>query len=445
MNIILVLIDALRADHLSCYGYPKRTSPNIDSIAKRGVLFENAVSPSNWTLPSIYSIITGKYPSTLKIAWWDQKISERFTVFPEVLAEHGYHTGLFTPFKALLNPQSFCSHFKETRQVKVQDNIPLIVKDWVDRHDDSFLFLHVGEYVHEPYFAERKYVSLFLDESIDPEKMLASPTVDSLTSRSSAFKNIRKLIAMLNTRRIRLTRDQMKYLLAAYDAGIFTVDDIVGRMHEAVRERGKDYFFIISADHGQAFMEHGVFGHGLTLYDELIHVPLIFDLNGGRSCRIPDAVQLMDLCPTILDLLEIPRQDGFNCRSLLPLLDGGSFPGRGCIAESYPFISLRKSDCKLITKHTKLANRDEIFNPVASSWKKRLLTRFLHYLPDKLYHLDTDPGERKNMARKDPKRYRALLAEVNEISKNFNVDSHLPVEVGIDEEIKKQLVDLGYM
>lgn len=445
MNIVIILIDALRADHLGCYRYPKKTSPHIDRIAEKGILFENAVSQSNWTLPSLYSLVTGRYPSTLQISWWDQKINDRFIVLPNLLSENGYHTGLYTPFKALLNPKSFCSHFSETRQIKTQDNIPVVMKDWVKQHDNSFLLFHIGEYIHEPYFADKKYVSMFLDDDLDAEKISGSKVIDSLTSRTSAFKNIRNLIMKINARMIRLSKAEIKYLMSAYDAGIFCVDEIVGRIYNVVREHSRDYLFIITADHGQAFMEHNFFGHGLSLYEELIHVPLIADFNGRHSLRIPDPVQLMDLCPTILDLLQLSSGSLFNGDSLMPLLNNHHFSNRGCISESYPYISLRKTDYKLITQHTRLANAAEIFNPVEKSWKKKLLTRFLHHLPDKLFNIKEDAGERYNIWRREKTVYRALMTEINQIAKRFNTENLQPNEVGIDEEIKKQLIDLGYL
>jgi len=445
MNIVILLIDALRADHLGCYRYPKKTSPHMDRIAEKSALFENAISQTNWTLPSLYSLMTGRYPSSLQISWWDQKINEKFTVLPQLLAENGYHTGLYTPFKALLNPKSFCSHFHETRQIKTQDHIPAVMKEWVKRHEHSFLLFHIGEYVHEPFFADKKYVSMFLDDDIDAEKISGSNVIDSLTSRTSAFKNIRKLIMKINAGMIRLSKAEIQYLMSAYDAGIFCVDEMVGQIYNVMREQSKDYLFIITADHGQAFMEHNFFGHGLSLYEELIHVPLIADFNGRHSLRVPDPVQLMDLCPTILDLLKLSPKSPLNGDSLMPLLNHHRFPDRGCISESYPYLSLRKADYKLITKHTRLANADEIFNPVEKSWKKKLLTRFLHYLPDKLFNLNEDPGERHNIRRREPAVYGTLVAEINEIAKRFNTEDLRPEEVGIDEEIKKQLIDLGYL
>ena len=445
MNICIILLDCLRADHLGCYGYPKHTSPNIDAIATESLIFENAISQSNWTYPSLYSMITGRYPSSLKIAWWDQRVNEKVMVLPELLARSSYQTGLFTFFKGLLNPDCFCSHFKETKQLKVKDNLPKALEQWITSYEKSFLLLHIGEYIHEPFYADKQYIKRFLEDDIDPEKMATSPVVDSLTSRTIASKNMRKVMAKINTKLTRLTKEQIKYLLAAYDAGICYIDRIVGELHQIVKNNSKNYLFIILADHGQAFMEHGVFGHGLTLYEELIHVPLIIDFNNKYRGRIANTVQLMDICPTILDILGVRCNNVMDGTSLLPFFKGDTVSERWCAAEGYPYVSMRNNNYKLITKYTKLNNYKEIFNPVAKSWKRRLLANLLHYLPDKVFNMETDPYEKNNLVWKRRNIYHSLMTEVNEIAKRFTIESLPSTEVGVDEAIKKQLEDLGYI
>ncbi len=445
MNICVILIDALRADHLGCYGYPKKTSPHIDAIAQKSLLFENAISQCNWTYPSFYSLITGRYPSSLKISWWDQRVNENVPVLPTTLACNDYHSGLVTFFKAFLNPGCFCSHFDEAKELKIKDDLPKYLDGWLRSYDNSFLLLHMGEFIHEPFISERKYVEMFLDEGIDVEKMVANKVIDSLTSRRITAKKMRKVISMINTKLIRLDQEKIKYLLAAYDAGIYYIDNIVSSLYDSVRENSKDYLFIIIADHGQAFMEHGVFGHGLTLYEELVHVPLIVDLNGKYYGKIPDTVQLMDLFPTILEILGIEFNHIIDGNSLWPFFNGNTLPDRGCISEGYPYLCLRKGNHKLTTQYTKLDNYKEIFNPIAKSWKRKLLTKAIHYLPDKLFNLENDPEEKNNLLRKNKELYGSLMKEINEIAKRFTLENRSAIEIGIDDEIKKQLEALGYI
>ncbi|MBI5740239.1 MAG: sulfatase [Nitrospirae bacterium] len=445
MNICILLLDCLRADHLSCYGYPKPTSPNIDAVAREGLLFEDAVSQSNWTYPSVYSMMTGRYPSSLAVSWWDQRVNENVPLLPEILSANGYRTGLITSFKGLLNPRCFCSHFQENEQLKIKDDLPGAVRKWTRKHDNSFLFLHIGEFVHEPFFAERKYIEMFLENGVNAEKASASKAVDALTSRTIASKDMRKVMSRINMKMTRLSGPEIAYLKAAYDAGIYCADRIVNEIYSVIRGSNKEYCFILLADHGQALMEHGVFGHGLTLYEELIHVPLIMDLSGRLKGKVSTPVQLMDLFPTILELLGIEHDNIIDGHSLMPLIHDRPFPERGTVAEGYPYLCVRKGGHKLITKYSRLKNYTEIYNPVAKSWKRKLLTRALHYLPDKVFSLGNDREERKNLAMREGALYRSLLDEINEIAKRFTLQCRPAHEVGIDEEILRQLKDLGYI
>lgn len=448
MKICILLVDCLRADHLGCYGYNKNTSPHLDEIAQKSFLFARAISQCNWTFPSVYSMITARYPSTHKVSWWDQKINERFPTLPEILAKNGYHTGLFTPFKGLLNVKSFCQHFQERKEIKIAD-MPSSFSDWLNRSENSFLFLHTAEYVHEPFYADREYVRMFLADGGEAERAADSGIVEALTSRDTTFKNIRRLITRINTRRARLTGKQVEYLRAAYDAGIFYVDKFIGQIYRLIRENCRDYIFIITSDHGQALMEHKIFGHGLSLYEELVHVPLIIDVNGRYTGRSSSPVQLIDLYPTIMDLLDIPGKSSLDGASLVSLFGGGRFPERPCISEGFPYISLTKNGYKMITKYTRLAgykkSSDSFAKSLEGSWKKKTLARVLHYLPDQLFCLKKDPDEKKNLLWQEKIRYNSLKEELNQLYARINSEGMSPLEVGIDEEIAKQLEALGYI
>ena len=107
-------------------------------------------------------MIAGKYPPKLKINWMDQKINSDFVVLPEYLAEKGYLTGIFTPFKMLLNSNAFSSHFAESKEVVLNEKALTEFRAWLKKSKNSFLFFHTAEYVHEPYFADKNTVKMFL-------------------------------------------------------------------------------------------------------------------------------------------------------------------------------------------------------------------------------------------------------------------------------------------
>ena len=160
MEIVIFIVDFLRAANLGCYGYDKNTSPNIDTIASKNVLFKNATAQSNWTYPSLYSLLSGKYPSKLNISSFGQKINRSLKVLPEFLSEKGFHTAIFSCFKHLIDALTFGSHFDEAVYTKLNDNAVDIFRKWVNSKKDSFLLFHIGEYTHEPHCAEKKNMSV---------------------------------------------------------------------------------------------------------------------------------------------------------------------------------------------------------------------------------------------------------------------------------------------
>jgi arylsulfatase A-like enzyme len=455
MNICLVHIDALRADHLGCYGYHKQTSPNIDLIAQDSVLFENAVSQSNWTYQSVCSIISGRYPSVLQLKWFDQKLNKKFAVLPEILAERGYHTGIFSMFKVLLNPYTFGSYFHDREYLELDDHSPVFVKDWLRQHPRNFLYLHIGQYVHEPFFADENYVRKFMQSDSEKELLSPSRAVKVLTSKDGVVDDdmlIRSVIGKINKGLIRLTKSEIEYLLACYDAGINLVDGIIGKLHKVFKDDGRDYIFILISDHGQCFLEHGYFGHGRNLYDEVTKVPIIIDYNGAHRQRVSEPVQLMDICPTLLNMLGLEnnlQQDGV---SFAPVFNGEGLNERFAVSEGYPYLSIRNKSHKLITTYSKIWGFKESLNRLGykkgarvGSWRKDLFGLYLHYAPDKLFSLIEDKEERFNLRWREKKIYQQLSSRLKNIFEKVARESLPPEDIELNSEIKEQLTSLGYL
>jgi len=449
MNICVLIIDCLRPDHLGCYGYHKNTSPNIDAIASKGVLFENAYAQTNWTYPSLYSLISSKYPSALNVNWWDKKINKNINVLPEFLAKRGYQTGVFSSFKALLNPSTFAGHFNVSKEVSLDNNAVPEFQEWVDENENSFLLFHTSEYVHEPYNADKEYVSRFLEA--DEEVGSRSDVVKCLTAQGSADANMRNIIGKLNKRLISLSDKELRYLLACYDAGIYYVDSIVGKMHRIIKESGKDYMFMLIADHGQAFQEHGYFAHGLSLYDEILKVPLIVDYNGSHSLKVSEAVQLMDIFPSILDVLGMKGNFKMEGSSFAPAFNGKKITDKAIFSEGYPHVSIRDEGYKLISAYSKFWSHKEIlskFNDgtASGSWKRDLMSFYLRFCPDKLYNIQDDKEEKTNLIRKEKEIHRKLKLKLkNILERILREDLSSSSETVIDDEMEKQLKSLGYL
>ena len=389
MKVIILLVDSLRADHMGCYGYSKNTSPHIDDIARRNMLFENAISQSNWTYPSIYAMISGRYPSVLQIKWFDQRINSSFKVLPEFMEEQGFHTAIFSSFKILLNPSGFSGHFKERQEVRLNDSTPAIFLNWLKQHKDSFLFFHIGDYVHGPHCVDKKYVNQFIekDNRIEDDKL--SDALRALTTIDHDIR-VRDVVRKINMKRTVLTDRELRYLLACYDGGVFYTDMIIGEMHKILKENCDEYLFIVTADHGEAFMEHNIYGHGYHLYDELIRVPLVIDYSGKYQQRISETVQHMDFFPTIADVLGFKVNFAMNGTSFAEGFERGHIQPRYAISEGYPFISIRNHEYKLLYTYSKFWSVNKLLSRFGKesgkrtkTWKRNLHSILLRYTPDR--------------------------------------------------------------
>jgi len=304
---------------LGCYGYGKDTSPNIDEMAANGACFGNAFAQSNWTYPSFYSMFSGRYPSVLRVSAFDQKIDSSVRLLPERLAKAGFATAIFSGFKVLLNQDAFSGHFNE-RACVCLDDAPKTISDWFAVHDDAFLLFHEIEYIHEPFHACDELVDEFLPDSSIRSKALSNSAVRSLTTASDKGGDLRRAIGRVNKRLDRLSSTDIEYMLACYNAGIRRVDRDIAAIRSAVLDQPGENMLIVCSDHGQMFMEHGLFGHGLSVHDEVLRVPLVIEGTGIRQGMITECVQLLDIFPTIFEFAGLENADPCDGRSLMPAL-----------------------------------------------------------------------------------------------------------------------------
>ncbi len=453
LSICIIVVDSMRADHLSCYGYKKKTSPNIDTISEDSLVFQNAIAQSNGTFRSMYSLISGKYPIQHGIKWFDQRINEAFVTLPEILQKHGYHTTIFSSFRSLINPSTFGGHFRERRLTYINEDTLRFMTNRFKNNKKTFSIFHIGDYVHEPYYADKRYVDMFYEGGY--EGLEFDDTLNALTSLElrNLAEPMKDIIRKLNMHTRRLTKKQLSYIIACYDAGIYYVDMFIGKFYEIFKSENKNYLFIITADHGQCFFEHGFHGHGLHLYDEVIRVPLIFNMNDGRRNVIDEPVQHIDLYPTLLEILELKSEiknlDGI---SLSPFFSQQKVESsnRIAISESHPFISIREKNYKLITTHFRLEKYKGILRALFSNLRNKRIRRFLFniyalFSSDKLYNLNNDPKEKNNIKNKEKTIYRQLREKLEIIFNNVQKKNAEPLNLDIDDEIKRQLKNLGYM
>ncbi len=313
-NLIMVSIDTLRADRLGAYGYDRDTSPSIDALAARGVRFETVVAASSWTAPSHMTLMTGLHPTTHGVTE-RRKLPDGITTLAQVLRENGYTTYANTAGAFLSRRFAFDRGFEVFDQSKAafQDTLKRFgvtlfsARKRLERFPTDqpfFFFLHTYD-VHCPYKAPREYAQMFRTR----------PRKDHLDVSTCKGEWRRNAAAY--------TPGQLRFLSDQYDAGIRDVDAALGEFVDFLDESGllDTTLLIVLSDHGEEFAEHGRVDHAWTLHIESLKVPLIFVAPGLEPRVVRQGVGLVDVMPTVLEILDIPAPP-VEGRSLVPLLMG---------------------------------------------------------------------------------------------------------------------------
>ena len=295
---VLISIDTLRADHLGCYGYPRPTSPFLDELARRATLFEEAYAPYPSTLVSHMSIFTGLYPREHGVLPPSSVLSPAVETLPEVFQRHGFRTAGFTEGGFVSARFGFRRGFDVFVGRDRHGDRPVASTfrrglDYVASlapRDRFFLFLHTYA-VHTPYDAPEEYQRLFWPG--DPPEDAIPASGPSLIRQNMTGKRPRQAV--------------IDWLEARYDAGIRQTDDVLRHFFAELARLGlaDQATVVITADHGEEFMEHGLFNH-TQLYRETLHVPLLVVHPDQRSAaRQGGIVQLVDLAPTLYELARV--------------------------------------------------------------------------------------------------------------------------------------------
>ena len=296
-NVILISLDTVRADHLGCYGDQHAQTPVLDRLATNGVLFEEAISNSSWTLPGHGGMLTGVQPTALGLFKVTDRLDAKALTMAEVFHEHGFDTGAIASYILLDKVYGFDQGFEYFDYVDHQPAAQVVDKAiaYVSQRQQQkfFLFLHLYD-AHWPYEPELSTARRFWPHGVGTE---LHDLLDTGDYARFALKVLRGP---------RLFND---YCLAMYNGELHDVDKQLGRLFKFLLKQGLDNrtVIVVTSDHGEEFLEHGLFGHGLTLYDESLHVPLImrFPHLLPSGVRVKGQVQLLDLFPTLLGLTGI--------------------------------------------------------------------------------------------------------------------------------------------
>jgi arylsulfatase A-like enzyme len=330
-NILMVVIDTLRADRLGCYGNDQGLTPFLDSLAARGVVFHRAYAPSSWTSPSVASLFTSRFPSQHGVIRIGAAPSATEITLAEILRDNGYASGGFSAnviltgradtssngsrvsgsgfgqgfdyFEAKAPKRSAGVRLRGLWATERADEVNRDALQWLDglaqsRQSPVFLYLQYME-THIPYAPDET----FLRHTCAGHEL---PKVGQVNFRALAGNKIGVDDSML--REIRAT----------YDAEVMSADAGLRSLFSQLAERGflDDAIVVVTSDHGEEFKDHGLLGHGKTLYNELIRVPLLI-LVPGQSERVDvwDVVSLVDVAPTLVEWLQVERPDSFEGRS----------------------------------------------------------------------------------------------------------------------------------
>lgn len=337
-NFVVVLADTLRADHLSCYGYRRPTTPNLDAVAEQSILFEQCFSNAAWTLPATASLLTGAHPLVHRTAVpeWSEEGRARgfqFQVLPEslpttasALREHGYTTGWFQA-----NPNASADrglgrgfhHFFFDMNTDPDTHMDAVL-EWLENEAEEpfYAYIHLID-PHEPYSADPKIFARLhgerLEEALErlPEKEREQLRDYHKRSWSDLFIDKDRL----DTSDLRaFSGPAVQYFKGLYDSEIRQVDQAFGRLQEWMHNRGlhRRTITMVTSDHGEAFGEDNLFYHGSSLHDPQIHVPFFVALPGLQGgTRVPWTVSLSDLHPTILGLAGVSDPASGAARGLL--------------------------------------------------------------------------------------------------------------------------------
>ena len=315
-NVVLITIDTLRADHLSCYGYDRNTSPNIDSIAEKGSIFKNVLAPSSWTAPAVVSLLTSVYPinhgvnhgigyrknETLHI---QEVFSSELVTLAEILKEHGYTTFGAVSNLHLSEQFGFARGFDYFKCLSFRA-APLVNKtvySWENKikHSDKFfLWVHYFD-PHHYFHARTPWIEDYTSRELTDQLNLSKKTWAELSNLIPAFKEYPQALSNL---------------VALYDSEINFVDSHIGELIQKF-ELNKDTLLIITSDHGEEFLEHNELGHGKNLYRETTDIPLIIKLpESSTRSIVKEHVSLVDVMPTIFRFLDIDLPDHLLGKSL---------------------------------------------------------------------------------------------------------------------------------
>jgi len=445
-NVIIISLDALRADHLGVYGYYRNTSLNIDEFASKSTLFDNAIAQATWTIPSHMSLFTSLYPLSHKVIGPDDVLNENIVTFAETMKKNGYTTAAFTAWGWPLSPKNGLGKgfdlyeqidyskarledLKKSSIHYLDESNPVF--GWLKNNKDRkfFLFFHTFS-IHDPYIVSKNYSKIFdpdydgsiLDSEEEYIDLLWNNYIQNYTVEPNEAELIKAVGDTLVAKTINFSdpRDR-EHLKAVYDAKILQTDEFIRLFLEKIEKLrlSEKTIIILLADHGEEFWDHNKLGHGHQLYEETIRVPLIIhNPNMSQGIRIKRQAQLVDIMPTVLDMLSMKIPDSIQGKSLMPVILG--------------------NPNKDFNEYVFAVNHVDMFTVRTNEWKLIFRLNGNH----ELYNLVSDPKETDNLIEKREEKFIELREKLLEWDKSTGIKRS---EVIAIESVEEKLRKLGYI
>jgi arylsulfatase A-like enzyme len=418
--VLLVTVDTLRADHLGCYGGRRPTSPHLDRLARSGHLFLDALCPMPTTTPAHAALFTGRHPRSIGVLSNGAVLPQNAVTLAELLEDRGYVTAAFVggyPVHARFGFDQGFQTYSSTELAREANTVVDEAIDWLAGRDGKpfFLWVHLWD-PHTPYYAPEEYRDRFQVPSLElPLKFAFIRHPDDVTE------------------------EMVEKTVAAYDAEIAWTDLNLGRLLAAMKRHGhfQRSLIAVTADHGESMAEllrrrAYAFDHGEFLYRHQLAVPLLIRPPGGPlsndRTRHHGPVSLIDLMPTLLELLDLKAPGKTEGRSLLPLMAGGTLPHRAVIAQRRPFF-----------RPAKPFLAGEQYSVTSAGW--HLITSTGD--SPELFDLASDPGEKQNRFADQE----AVVRQMLELLHAWQEGTAAPPAGGppdLDPVVRERLRALGY-
>tara|TARA_B100000315_G_scaffold154634_1_gene143169 strand:- start:7300 stop:9225 length:1926 start_codon:yes stop_codon:yes gene_type:complete len=454
--IFVILLDTTRADHLSAYGYERKTTPNIDKLADEGLLFEKAFAQCSVTDTSVASLMTALYPRTHKMMgttdWlWEDILIDRFR-------ENDFVTGGFSANTLISKTDHYdhgFDHFEELFWNRATVLINQTIR-WLERvrtkHDKIFTYIHLID-PHDIYFAPFPFFNKFdkalsmitahgLSDLIENKyRKLGNkyPECDYDPTKENC-SNPEMMLQCLSYLRVneKLTKKYITNIIGRYDGEINYSDNEIGRLINYLRKNDmlEKSIIVILSDHGESFLEHNRVKHGHLLYDNQIQVPLIFWRGshnfGGR--RVSEPVEIIDVLPTIFGLIGVDIPQEIHGHDLL----NTSLPVQN--DDTTYSLTWNGQDILSGLKLNLTTAREPKFKYILTFKPKTE-----EFLRDEFYNLSLDSGEMHDARDSYPKDFERLKEKLKLWNKNTNIAPTRQLKERPTKEKIQKLKSLGYL